>query len=161
MPIDRKSNEPMSNEPKPNDESEAGNDPTLAPGTGSFSNDEATRVSELKQVMQEFVDQRQWQKFHNAKNLSMSLAIEAGELMEHFQWLTTDEVVQGHGYDIAEVSDELADVVCYALSISNALHIDLSDAIRRKMIKNRGKYPPENSQRTGDTQQPPPDDSTT
>lgn len=103
--------------------------------------DSRTTVEELKQVMRDFVEERNWKKFHNAKNLSMSMAIEAGELMEHFQWLTSEQVVAGNGYTLADVEEELADVVCYALSISNALDIDLSQAIERKMIKNRRKYP--------------------
>ncbi|MCA9192713.1 MAG: nucleotide pyrophosphohydrolase [Planctomycetales bacterium] len=91
--------------------------------------------------MAQFVAERSWQRFHNAKNLSMSLAIEAGELMEHFQWLTTDETVCGSGFDIKSVGEELADVVCYALSLANALEIDLSSTIGAKMEKNRQKYP--------------------
>ncbi|MEZ6137162.1 MAG: nucleotide pyrophosphohydrolase [Pirellulaceae bacterium] len=103
--------------------------------------DTETSVSELRQIMREFVAERNWQKFHNAKNLTMSLAIEAGELMEHFQWLTTEEVEAQQGYDLAAVSDELADVVCYALSLANALEIDLTAAITSKMVQNRLKYP--------------------
>lgn len=61
--------------------------------------DQHTTVWQLREVMREFVRQRQWEHFHNAKNLAMSLAIEAGELMEHFQWLTTDQVVAGDELD--------------------------------------------------------------
>ena len=93
--------------------------------------------------MSAFVEERNWQQYHNAKNLSMSLAIEAGELMEHFQWLTTEEVVSQNGYDLADVQEELADVVCYALSIANALNFDLAASIQQKMVKNREKYPAE------------------
>lgn len=106
--------------------------------------DNETTLAELKQWMQTFVDERNWQKFHNAKNLATSISIEAGELMEHFQWLTTEEVVKGEGFDKQEVSDELADVACYVLSLANALDIDLSEAIRSKMVKNRAKYPASN-----------------
>ena len=103
--------------------------------------DQQTTVAELKAIMQKFVDERNWQKFHNAKNLTMSLAIEAGELMEHFQWLTTEQVEQGTGYDRNEVADELADVVCYALSLANALDLDIAQSVESKMRKNREKYP--------------------
>ena len=103
--------------------------------------DTKTTVAELRAIVQEFVDERQWRKFHNAKNLSMSLAIEAAELMEHFQWLTTDEVVAGEQMDVNEIADELADVTCYALAMANVLKIDLSQAVRSKMVKNRIKYP--------------------
>ncbi len=106
-------------------------------------NDSVTTVDELRQMMRAFVVERQWEKFHNAKNLSMSLAIEAGELMEHFQWLTTEQVVAGEGFELAEVAEELADVTCYALSLANALGLDLSTSIANKMVKNRIKYPAE------------------
>lgn len=105
------------------------------------STDTSTTVQQLKNTMRDFVDERNWQRFHNAKNLSMSISIEAAELMEHFQWLTTEEVVRGQGYDLSEVEDELADVACYVISLANALNVDLSSAIARKMVKNRLKYP--------------------
>ena len=104
--------------------------------------DRNVTVHQLRNVMREFVRERNWEHFHNAKNLAMSLAIEAGELMEHFQWLTTQEVVAGGRLDRAGITDELADVVCYALSLANALEIDISQAIEQKMVKNRLKYPP-------------------
>lgn len=106
-----------------------------------FASDSEVTVLQLRQLMAEFVRERNWQTFHNAKNLSMSLAIEAGELMEHFQWLTTEEVVEGTGLDQAGIRDELADVLCYALSLANALNIDISQSIAQKMAKNRLKYP--------------------
>ncbi len=112
---------------------------TLKP-TKSFV-DQQTTVDELRELMRIFVAERGWEKFHNAKNLSMSLAIEAGELMEHFQWLTTEQVVAGEGFNRDEVADELADVACCALSLANALGLDLSSSIARKMVKNRLKYP--------------------
>ncbi|MEC8555895.1 MAG: nucleotide pyrophosphohydrolase [Planctomycetota bacterium] len=113
----------------------------------SFTNppsDQTTTVHELREWMRDFVAERNWERFHNAKNLSMSLAIETGELLEHFQWLTSDEVVAGEGYDLQEVKDEMADVACYLLSLANALDVDLAQAIEKKMVKNRSKYPAEN-----------------
>lgn len=103
--------------------------------------DEVTTVGELRQLMREFVRQRNWEHFHNAKNLSMSLAIETAELMEHFQWKTSDEAAVLGELDLQGVREELADVVCYALSLANALNIDLASSIRLKMVKNRLKYP--------------------
>lgn len=117
------------------------NDTTADP---HHQEDQETTVGQLRNIVQQFVDERDWRHFHNAKNLSMSLAIEAGELMEHFQWLTTEQVVDGD-FSLSEVRDELADVACYALAISNALEIDLSSAIKNKMVKNRIKYPAEKS----------------
>ncbi len=127
--------------------SKAGDDHGLPRPAGSerpdreFPGDSEVTVRQLRSLMQQFVSERGWEHFHNGKNLAMSLAIEAGELMEHFQWLTTAEVVEGTRVDRQGVEEELADVVCYALSLANALDIDLSQAIARKMIKNRLKYP--------------------
>ncbi|MEM8734113.1 MAG: nucleotide pyrophosphohydrolase [Planctomycetota bacterium] len=109
-------------------------------GAGKVS-DSVTTVAELKRCVQKFVDERNWAKFHDAKNLSMSLAIEAGELMEHFQWLRSEQVAEGVGYEPAEVREELADVVSYAMALANALDIDVATAIEEKMVKNRLKYP--------------------
>ena len=103
--------------------------------------DHACTVSQLKQLVEQFVSERQWQIFHNAKNLSMALSVEAAELMEHFQWLTTDQVLAAEGYDLQQVTEELADITSYALALSNALHIDLAQAVEQKMVKNRLKYP--------------------
>jgi dCTP diphosphatase len=109
--------------------------------TPSLISDDQTTMAEMKVWMRQFVEERDWEKFHNAKNLSMSLAIEAAEVLEHFQWLTTDEVTGGSGYDKSEVAEELADVICYALSLANALDIDIAQAVHGKMQKNRLKYP--------------------
>ena len=103
--------------------------------------DSATRISELRQVVSEFVQERDWRQFHSPKNLTMSLAVEAAELMEHFQWLTTDESREISAEKSSEVADEMADVFCYLLAISNELNIDLSASFENKMAKNRLKYP--------------------
>jgi NTP pyrophosphatase (non-canonical NTP hydrolase) len=105
--------------------------------------DQETTMIELKDTVSAFVKARSWRPFHDPKNLSMSIAIEAAELMEHFQWLTSDE---GERYmkDAAfkdKVSDELADILIYCLSFANHTDIDLSDAIRNKMEKNESRFP--------------------
>lgn len=107
--------------------------------------DQITTVAELREIVRRFVDERDWRQFHSPKNLSMSLAIEAAELMEHFQWLTIDASRQ-IGDDPAKLSavgEELADVICYALAIANELEIDVADTLRAKMLKNARKYPVE------------------
>ena len=106
-------------------------------------NDEQTTVSELKETVEQFVRERNWQQFHTPKNLSMALAVEAAELLEHFQWLTMEESM-GIAEDpekLAGVGEELADVICYSLAMANRLELDLSAAIERKREKNRLKYP--------------------
>ncbi len=105
--------------------------------------DQSTVITELRQLVQQFVDERDWNSFHNPKNLSMSLAIEAGELMEHFQWLTpaeADQVCQDPERK-HQVTEELADCLAYVIAIANAMEIDLSEALKAKMIRNAEKYP--------------------
>ncbi len=86
---------------------------------------------------------RDWHQFHSPKNLSMALAIEAAELMEHFQWLTAEQSrqVADQPQSLEPVAEELADVFCYALAMANQLGIDVSTAISEKMKKNERKYP--------------------
>lgn len=109
------------------------------------SSDAQTTVAELRALVQRFVAERDWEKFHSPKNLSMALAIEVAELMEHFQWITPDESRQA-AHDPARrsaVSEELADVICYALALANSLDIDVAAALQAKMLKNAEKYPVE------------------
>jgi dCTP diphosphatase len=107
--------------------------------------DKDTTIDDLRRLVGQFVRERNWDQFHTPKNLVMALAIEAAELMEHFQWLTPDEsaALRLQSDQLAEVADELADVACYALALCNALEIDLSTAVRGKMLKNAQKYPAE------------------
>jgi NTP pyrophosphatase (non-canonical NTP hydrolase) len=105
--------------------------------------DATTTVAELRKVMADFVAERDWSQFHSPKNVSMALTIEAAELMEHFQWLTTEASRQlvDDPDKLAAVGEEIADVVGYSFALANELGIDLSSAIRAKMVKNRQKYP--------------------
>lgn len=107
--------------------------------------DEVVTVAELRRAVAQFVGEREWQSYHDAKNLSMSMAIEAAELMEHFQWIRTDELpeVVQIPRKRAEIAEELADVTCYALALANALELDLSTAVLEKLEKNARKYPAE------------------
>jgi NTP pyrophosphatase (non-canonical NTP hydrolase) len=105
--------------------------------------DTTTTVHELREIIRHFVDERDWRQFHAPKNLAMALAIEAAELMEHFQWIGVDASrrIPGDAAKLAAVGEELADVIGYALALANELGIDVSDAIRDKMAKNIRKYP--------------------
>ncbi len=105
--------------------------------------DKHTTIAELRQLIGEFVDRRDWNQFHSPKNLSMSLAIESAELMEHFQWIDAEQSrqVAGQPQELAQVADELADVLCYVLAMANQLNLDLSTAVQAKMAKNEEKYP--------------------
>ena len=106
-------------------------------------NDAETTVSQLRDVVDRFVAERDWHQFHTPKNLAMSLSIEAAELMEHFQWLTPEQSWQiaDEADKKREVGEELSDVFCYLLALANELKLDLSSALEAKMVKNAEKYP--------------------
>jgi len=96
---------------------------------------------QLREKMAEFVRERDWDQFHTPKNLSMSIAIEAAELMEHFQWLTVEQSKNLASGALTEIGEELADIVIYSLSMANMLDLDLSETVLAKMEKNSRKYP--------------------
>lgn len=106
-------------------------------------NDANTSLQTLRDTVEAFVAERDWHQFHSPKNLSMALAIEAAELMEHFQWLTIDQSRDcGHvAQTKADIGEEMADVLCYLLALANTLELDLSSTMLAKMEKNRAKYP--------------------
>lgn len=107
--------------------------------------DSTTTVAELKTRVLAFVRERDWEQFHSPKNLSMALAAEAGELMEHFIWATPEQS-KAIAADVAKrqkIADELADVVVYALEFANATGLDLAASIEAKMVANGQKYPVE------------------
>ena len=105
--------------------------------------DTETTFAQARQWVDRFVSERDWHQFHTPKNLAMSLAVEAAELMEHFQWLSAEQsqAVAKEPEKLAEVAEELADVICYGLALANELGIDLATALRGKMAKNAQKYP--------------------
>lgn len=106
-------------------------------------NDETTTVAELRRLLTEFVAEREWQAYHDPKNLSMSIAIEAAELMEHFQWVRSEQLddLRADAKAMAAIREELADVTAYVLALANALGLDLASALAEKMDKNALKYP--------------------
>ena len=107
--------------------------------------DSATTLAEIKSRVLAFAVQRDWEQFHSPKNLSMALASEAGELMEHFLW-ATPEASRSITLDEAKrkkIEEELADVVIYALEFANMTGIDVAAAIETKMAANAAKYPVE------------------
>ncbi|MBL9094869.1 MAG: nucleotide pyrophosphohydrolase [Planctomycetaceae bacterium] len=108
-------------------------------------NDAQTTIAELRELVRKFVDERDWNQFHTPKNLAMSVAVEAAELMEHFQWLTPEAAaaMAGDAGKRDAVGEELADVLCYTLALANALRLDVADCVERKMVKNALKYPAE------------------
>jgi NTP pyrophosphatase (non-canonical NTP hydrolase) len=107
--------------------------------------DDRTTVAELRTKVLAFAHEREWEQFHSPKNLSMALAAEAGELMEHFLWAeakTSGDILRDPKKR-SEIEDEIADVVIYALEFANMGGIDLAAAIEAKLAKNAAKYPVE------------------
>jgi dCTP diphosphatase len=107
--------------------------------------DSTTTIAELKTRVLAFVHERDWEQFHSPKNLSMALAAEAGELMEHFLWATPEQskAIAADAAKRQKIADELADVVVYALEFANATGLDLAASIEAKMVANGKKYPVE------------------
>jgi dCTP diphosphatase len=105
------------------------------------SKDSSTSVQTLRQLLIDFVEERDWNQFHSPKNLSMSIGIEAAELMEHFQWMDAEASRQLDEAQKLAVGEELADVLSYALALANQLGLDVTTAVVNKMEKNRKKYP--------------------
>lgn len=110
-----------------------------------MSNDQTTTLAELKARVLAFARERDWEQFHAPKNLSMALAAEAGELMEHFLWATPEAsiAIARDSGKRRRIEDELADVVIYAIEFANVTGIDLTVAIEAKMAANAQKYPVE------------------
>ncbi|PJW14712.1 nucleotide pyrophosphohydrolase [Geobacillus sp. Manikaran-105] len=99
-------------------------------------------MKHLQQKIIEFRDARNWKQFHTPKDLAISLSLEAGELLENFQWKSSEEAVKTN---LENIKDEIADVVIYALLLSHELGIDLEKAVVDKIKKNEQKYPIEKS----------------
>jgi len=105
--------------------------------SSSPKTDADTTIQELKDARTQFCDERGWSRHHTPRNLSISIAIEAAELMEHFQWGDYSK------RNKQEIASELADILSYTLSLADKLEIDLSTAFRDKLEHVKKKYPVE------------------
>ena len=105
--------------------------------------DASTSLAQLKRRVLKFSRERDWEQFHAPKNLTMALAAEAAELMEHFLWSTpqASHEIARDKVKRAKIAEELADVVIYALEFANVTGLDLAAAIEAKMAANAKKYP--------------------
>lgn len=99
---------------------------------------ESDSISALTEVINGFRDEREWRQFHNAKDLALSISLEAAELLEVFQWKTSEDAVSAHREELLE---ELSDVVIYCLQLASDLEANLGEAIVAKLAKNGEKYP--------------------
>ena len=96
--------------------------------------------NKIKKEIKEFVDERDWDKFHTPKNLSMALSVEASELLEIFQWQKAEEYKNANEEQKEMIKDEIADIFYYLVRISQKLDIDIEEALINKMKKNRIKH---------------------
>jgi NTP pyrophosphatase (non-canonical NTP hydrolase) len=103
--------------------------------------DANTTVADLRRAVAEFVSEREWEKFHNPKDLAVSISIEASEILEAFQWSGENTLSDPDDSTKAGIAEEVADVVIYCLSMANALGIDLSSEVLRKIRSNAERYP--------------------
>lgn len=100
-----------------------------------------TDIKELTEIIKRFRDARDWKKFHNPKDTSLSLVLEAAEVMEHFQWKDKEELFDYVKTHKEEIGEELSDVLYWVLLISHDLGIDITKAFIRKMAISEKKYP--------------------
>jgi len=102
-------------------------------------------LDDLAARLREFAVERDWEQFHAPKNLSMALAVEAAELMEHFQWLSEKESAALAPEAKRKAAEELADVFIYTVRLAERLGVDLETAVEEKIRANAAKYPVEKS----------------
>jgi NTP pyrophosphatase (non-canonical NTP hydrolase) len=100
-------------------------------------------LEDLSATLLAFARDRDWEQFHSPKNLSMALAGEAGELLEHFQWLTEQQSAELDTARREAVAMEMADILIYLVRLAERMDIDLLEAARRKIAINQARYPVE------------------
>lgn len=98
-------------------------------------------LAQLRAIVRQFVEERDWDQFHTPKNLAAALTVEAAELLEHFQWLKEGRAEELGPDKLVEVRHEMADVLVYLVRLADKLDVDLLAAVRDKMVLNRAKYP--------------------
>lgn len=102
-------------------------------------------LTQLRDALRQFADERDWDQFHSPKNLAAALAVEAAELLERFQWLTEDQSRKLPPEELARVREEMADVLNYLVRLADKLDVNLLEAARDKIKLNALKYPIETS----------------
>jgi dCTP diphosphatase len=98
-------------------------------------------LDHLATCLREFANERDWEQFHSPKNLAMALAVEAAELLEHFQWMTESESAKPTPEKLQQIQEEIGDVLIYLIRFADRLGIDPLDAAYKKLEINRQKYP--------------------
>ena len=99
-------------------------------------------IKNIQKQLSDFADERDWDQFHNPKNLSMALSVEASELVEIFQWLTPEQAKAIMSSSESEhVKEEMADIMIYLIRMADKLNVDLESAVTDKIVKNGKRYP--------------------
>ena len=98
-------------------------------------------LSSLREKLRRFARERDWDQYHSPKNLAAALCVEAAELLEHFQWCTDNESKALPAGQLAEVQEEMADVLLYLVRLADKLDVDLFEAANNKIVSNAQKYP--------------------
>jgi len=108
-----------------------------------MNKDNNTTIADLKKKIEKFMNDRDWEQYHDPKNLSMSIAIEAAELMENFQWDNSEHSLKTlkDREKRKNIEEELADIAVYVIDFCNMNGIDLTEIIQKKLAKNEKKYP--------------------
>ena len=107
---------------------------------GDYVQEKDRGMKELIDLINQFRDERDWRKFHNEKDLAISISLEASELLELFQWKQSEEVVEK---SLKEIKEELADVFMYSFMLADNLNLDVEEIIKEKIDINAKKYPVE------------------
>ncbi|MGG0913036.1 nucleotide pyrophosphohydrolase [Bacillus velezensis] len=97
-----------------------------------------SEIKDLINTINEFRDARKWRQYHNPKDLAISISIEAAELLEDFQWKSSEEALKANEENIRE---EIADILIYSLMLCSDLNMDVKEIIEEKVVKNGRKYP--------------------
>lgn len=98
-------------------------------------------LERLRDQLREFAAGRDWNQFHSPKNLAIALSVEAGELLEHFQWLSDEESLTLPDDRLEKIRDEIADVLLYLIRLADVLNVDLIKSADTKIEANAHKYP--------------------
>jgi dCTP diphosphatase len=111
---------------------------------------EIVLMDELRDLLRDFAKERDWDQFHSPKNLAMALVVEAGEIVEHFQWLTEQQSQNLPPEKLREIQEEIGDTLIYLTRLADKLGIDPVEAARDKVRKNAEKYPVEKAKGRAD-----------
>ena len=101
----------------------------------SKENNSSNELNNVIELLKEFRDKRDWEQFHNSKDLSLAISIEAGELLELFLWKDNED------FNKEKLEEELADIFCYGLLLAEKNNLNVIDIIKKKIAKNDAKYP--------------------